>query len=426
MRKISFILLLVSLIACLLVACSNGKSGEKANGKTVNLNFSAWGNPEELKVYNRAVDAFNEKHDDIQVKLTGIPNDNYFQTLLTRLQGGQAPDVFYVGDADVSTLVNNGTIEPLSDFLETDASYVKEEDFTTDIWGGAKKDDVIYALSVDSNPYVLYYNKNLLKEVGAKSPQEYYDEGKWNWEAMEEITSKLRDAGYYGFVQGGAHTEILNWVWSNGGEFTADGKVVADEDDNTLEAFEFIGRMIENKNFIFGGTLPEGQGADSMFMSNQVGLVTAGRWFTPMFLKTNIDFDYIPFPSNTDEPIGSTAIATAYLAVNSKSDHIQEAMEFVSYYTSTEGQKTRLDGEGNAVPSVLGIDEVVTNQEKPEHGEYLLDAREKGAVVSDEFTAPGLGQELADIYEVFLIGDISAEEAVQQAADVARKMLENK
>ncbi len=401
-----------------------GCGGSGGDGETVNLSFSAWGNPAELQVYNRAVDAFNEQRDDVQVELTGIPNDNYFQTLLTRLQGGQAPDVFYVGDADVSTLISNGTIEPLSEFLESDASYVTEDEFATDIWGASRTEDEIYALSVDSNPRLLYYNIDLLEEVGAKSPQEYLDEGNWNWEAMEEITGKLRDAGKYGFVQSADHVNILNWVWSNGGAFVEDERIVADQDEKTTEAFEFVSRMIEQKKLRIWRHTARGAGADAMFMSNQVGLVEAGRWLTPMFLETNIDFDYIPWPSNTDKPIGTTSIATAYMAVNSNSDHVQEAMEFISFYTSPEGQKIRLDGEGNAIPSVFGIDEVVTNQEKPVHGEYLLDAREEGSVVNDEFTAPGLGKELADIYEVLMIGDISPEDAVQQAADTAREMLE--
>ncbi len=101
-----------------LAACGSGSdSSTGSNGDAVELSFSAWGNPAELDVYNRAVDAFNEMQDDIEVTLTGLPNDNYFQTLTTRLQGGQAPDVFYVGAENISTLMSNGTIEPLSDFF---------------------------------------------------------------------------------------------------------------------------------------------------------------------------------------------------------------------------------------------------------------------------------------------------------------------
>ncbi|TSB46497.1 ABC transporter substrate-binding protein [Alkalicoccobacillus porphyridii] len=406
-----------------MVALSGCSSGSSGDGK-IELTFSAWGNPAELKVYQRAVDAFNEQSETVEVDLTGIPNDNYFQTLTTRLQGGQAPDLFYVGAEDISTLISNGTIEPLNDFLESDASFVKADEFADGLWGASQKDDEIYGLPVDCNPFLMYYNQGMFEEFGIKSPQEYFDEGNWNWEAMEEVTTQLREAGKYGFVQEGGHGNIMNWVWANGGLFEEDNQIVADEDDLTLEAFEFVERMVSENNFIFSGTLPEGQGMDAMFMSNQVGMVGAGRWLTPMFLETNIEFDYIPWPTNTEEQIPSVNIATAYMSANANGDHVEEAMEFVSFYTSQLGQETRLDGEGNAVPSVGGIDEVVTNQDKPDHGSYLLDARDVGRVVGYEFTSPGLNSELADIYEVMLLGDLTPEEAIDQAADIAREMLE--
>ncbi|MCM3549227.1 sugar ABC transporter substrate-binding protein [Shouchella clausii] len=424
MKKVICSSLSVALATGLLIGCSGNTSGGGGAGGKVELTFSAWGNPAELKVYNRAVDAFNDMQDDIEVTLTGIPNDNYFQTLTTRLQGGQAPDIFYVGAEDISTLIENGTIEPLSDFLETEDSYVKADEFTDDIWGASRKDGTIYGLPVDCNPYLMYYNKTLLEEAGAKSPQEYYEEGNWNWEAFEEVTAKLRDYGKYGFVQEGGHPHLLNWIWTNGGEFATDDEVIGDTDPKVLEAFEFVHRMVEEGNFIFAGTLPEGQGMDAMFMSNQVGFVGAGRWLTPMFLETSIDFDYIPWPSNTENTLETANIATAYMAANSKSEHVEEAMKFISFYTSQEGQETRLDGEGNAVPSVTGIDEVVLNQEKPEHGQYLLDAREAGRVVSLEYTSPGLHRDLNDVYELMLLGDKTPEDALKEATEIAKAALE--
>ncbi|MDQ0207600.1 ABC transporter substrate-binding protein [Alkalicoccobacillus murimartini] len=419
MRKGIRFVLAISLLSAL-GACSSSSSGDD---KAVQLTFSAWGNPEEMKVYERAVDSFNEQHDDIHVEFNGIGGD-YFQTLSTRLQGGQAPDLFYLSAGDVSTLIQNETIAPISDFLESDESYVKLEEFTTgDIWGPAIQDDVVYALPVDTNPYLFYYNKTLLDEVGATSPQEYFDRGEWNWDAVEEITDLLRDAGKYGFVQENSHESILNWIWTNGGLFADDDSIVADNDPKTLEAYEFITRMVRDDNFVFAGTLPEGQGTEAMFMSNQVGLVGAGRWLTPMFLDTDLDFDYIPWPSNTENPIETAGVGMGYLAVNANSDHPEEAKLFQSYYTSKEGQEIRLTAQGNAIPSVEGIDDVVLDQQEPEHIQYLVDAREVGRVAKYENTAPGLATELSDIYELMFLGDLSAQEALERAANISREML---
>ncbi|MFB4213086.1 ABC transporter substrate-binding protein [Shouchella sp. JSM 1781072] len=415
----------VSVVAMSVMAgCNSGSSGTGGDGDVVQLSFSAWGNPAELDVYNRAVDAFNEMQDDIEVTLTGLPNDSYFQTLTTRLQGGQAPDVFYVGAENISTLMANGTIEPLSDFMETDDSYVTEDEFTDDIWGASRDEGVIYGLPVDCNPFLLYYNKALLEENDITSPQEYYENGEWNWDTFAEVTGQLNEAGNHGYMQESGHVAMINWVWTNGGQFADTDSVVADSDPNTKEAFEFVDDMVDEGNFTYAGTMPEGQGIEAMFISGQVGFVSAGRWLTPMFLETSLDFDYIPFPSNTGEQLETAAIATAYMAVNSNSDHVEEAMEFISYYTSTEGQEVRLDGEGNAVPSVEGIDEIVLNQDRPEHGQYLLDARGVGRVIDLEFTSPGLNEDLEDIYELMMLGDIDAAEALEQSSAKAKEALD--
>ncbi|TSB47959.1 sugar ABC transporter substrate-binding protein [Alkalicoccobacillus porphyridii] len=414
----------MTLVGCIctltLAACSSSSSGED---KDIHLSFSAWGNPQEMLVYERAVDSFNEQHDDIHVEFNGIGGD-YFQTLTTRLQGGQAPDLFYLSAGDISTLIQNGTIAPVSEFLESDESYVRFDDFAGDIWGPTMKDEQIFGLPVDTNPYLFYYNKSLLEEVGATSPQEYFDKGEWNWDAVEEITDKLKEAGKYGFVQGNSHEVVLNWIWTNGGKFSDGETIVADNDEKTLEAYEFISRMVSEGNFVFSGTLPEGQGTEALFMSSQVGLVGAGRWLTPMFLETDLDFDYIPWPSNTDNEIETAHLGMGYLAVNANTEHLEAAQLFQSYYVSREGQEIRLTAEGNAIPSVTGIDELVLEGQEPEHIYYLVDAREVGRVADYENTAAGLPTELADLYELMFLGDLTAEETVTRAAELSREMLE--
>lgn len=427
----TLLLLLITMIAGFLVACGDKDSNNKKNDSGVNedgvieLSFAAWGSPEEFEVYQKAVDSFNKEHDDIQVQeVTGIPWDNYNQTITTRLQGGQAPDVFYVNGQYISNLIATDSLLPLNDFMGTSDSYIELDDYTEDIWGPAEKKGEKYGFSVDSNPIVMFYNKDVFKETGIKTPQEYYDEGKWNWEAMEKVTNQLVEEGKYGFVQDPTQAAMLNWIWSNGGEFEVDGEIVVDKNEATKEAFEFVNKMIENGNFISGNTLSEGQGADAMLMSNQVGMINGGRWYAPVFNEANIDYDYIPWPSNTENKIEPAEIATAYLSVNSDTKHEEAAKKFASYYSSEIGQKIRLEGQGNAVPSVLGVDELVTDNPETEHVEYLLDARDIGRVVDFEVSIPGLYDELNDILQVFMIGDISVEEAIDQLASMSREMSE--
>ena len=121
----------------------------------------------------------------------------------------------------------------------------------------------------------MYYNKQVLKEAGVdKTPQEYFDEGQWNWETFAEITGKLKDAGKKGFVADKWSAHLFSWVWSNGGEmYDAEGNFILEENEKAQEAFRYVGDMVTDGNFTYTGSLPKGQGADAMFMSIKLVLL---------------------------------------------------------------------------------------------------------------------------------------------------------
>ena len=408
-----------------LVACSSSDSGGSKEGK-IQLTMSAWGNPQEIEVYQRALTAYEEKYPHVSIKLTPVPGSNYEQKILAELSGGQAPDVFYVGSESISKFIETGKLKELSKFLESEDSFVKVEDFADGLWGAARRGNEIYGVSVDNNPFLMYYNKNVLKEAGIeKSPQELFEEGKWNWDTFEEITGQLVEAGKRGFIAENSSGHLFSWVWTNGGRLYDDeGNFILEENEKAQEAFHYLARLVKNGNITYGGSLPQGQGADAMFMSNQVGFIAAGRWLTPMFSQNkSLDFDYIPWPTNTGNKMEKTAIAIAFMSVSADSKHLEEAMKFMSFYVSPEGQKTRLADNGNAVPSVSGVDEIITEDAVPEHAKYLIDAREIGQVESNQVQIPGLDKEIADIMDLMYLGQKDAEETIKEVSAKAKEMI---
>lgn len=433
-HKMKIVFSFFSIVLMLLLGvsgCSSSQGGSTngggSGGKKVQLTMSAWGNPAELKVYQKAIDAFNQQHADIQVKLVPIPSDGYQQKILTQLSGGKAPDVFYVGSEWISQLIKNGSVVNLTEFLSSSESYSKPEEFSEGLWGAARKDGQIYGVPVDCNPALLYYNKKVLKEAGVKSPQEYFDEGKWNWDTFTEVTGKLRDAGKYGFVAENNWFNLFSWVWTNGGQLYDDnGNIILDQNEKAQEAIRYLDKMIDQKNFIYAGSLPKGQGPDAMFMSNQVGFVAAGRWLTPMFSENkSLEFDYIPWPTNTGNKTEPAAVATAYLAANKDSKYVKEAMKFLSFYVSQEGQKARLSGNGNAVPSINGIENIVVDAGIPEHAQYLIDARNIGLVDDKQSVVPGMDKEVNDIMDLMYLNKKNADETIKAVTEKVKTMTEN-
>lgn len=419
------LLLVIALVSVLLLqGCGSGGS---SGASGVSLTMTAWGNPAELKVYQRAIDAYMEKYPDVSVKLVPVPSDGYEQKLLTQLAGGSGSDVFYVGDETMAKLISNQSIEPLSGFLTSGDSFVKADEFAEGLWGAAKRGEEIYGLPVDNNPLLLYYNIDLFKEAGLKSPQEYYDAGEWNWKTFEEVTSRLKETGKKGFVIDSGWSYVISWIWSNGGDmYDAEGNYVMDRNDKVMEAIAYLHKLVADGNMTYAGSLPKGQGNDAMFLSNQVGMVAAGRWMTPMFSENpNLHFDYIPYPTNTGNKMEPAAIATAYLSLNQNSKQKEEAKKFLTFYVSAEGQKARLSGMGNAVPSVGGIDDIVTADGIPPHSQYLIDVRENGYANGANKTKsgqiPGLGDEVKQIYDLLFLQQIGVDEAVKRITEMVAK-----
>lgn len=424
---LSFMGLLIILMMFVSGCSSSTKGNPDSSSEKIQLTMAAWGNPAEIKVYQRGLDEYEKQHKNVSIKLIPVPGDNYEQKLLTQLSGGQAHDIFYVGSETMPKLVETGKIAELTDFLESDESYVKADEFADGLWGAARQNDKIYGVSVDNNPYLMYYNKKVLKEAGIeKTPQDHFEEGTWNWDTFAEMTGKIVESGKRGFVAENNSGHLFSWVWSNGGHlFDEDGNYILEENAQAQETFKYLERLVKGGNITYSGSLPKGQGADAMFMSNQVGFVAAGRWLTPMFSENKaLEFDYIPWPTNTGNEMEPAAIAIAYMSVSKESKHIDEAMKFLSYYTSAEGQKARLADNGNAVPSVNGVDELITDDAVPEHADYLIEARNIGKVEDQQVMIPGMESEIKDLMDLMYLGKQDAEKTMEAVSKKAKEMID--
>src|SRR5579883_1747449 len=121
-------------IAAALQACGGGSSG--TTGGTVNLKWSVWGNPGELKRLYDFTDDFNKKNPGIHAELISIPNASYEAKLLTSLNGGTAPDVFYLfDDGSITKYIQTGQVLDLTSRLSSSQSQVNPDDIAPGLWG---------------------------------------------------------------------------------------------------------------------------------------------------------------------------------------------------------------------------------------------------------------------------------------------------
>jgi multiple sugar transport system substrate-binding protein len=394
-------------IIAMLEACGGGSSGG-SGGSGASIKWSNWANTGEIQRFKDFTADYNTKH-KTNVQYTFIPSadNNYFTKILTQLNGGTAPDVFYVGDGDVAKLVANQTVMQLNDLLDSSKSKEKADDYVSDLWGAAKtKSGKIFGVPVDCNPLVIWFNKKVLADAGITTmPYDLYEQGKWTRDAFTDMITKIRAKGKMGFILDAWSLQFYAWCTTNGGQIYADngyGDFIAHQDPKSLEAFKWLADQTRNKTMTYAGTLPKGQGSDLAFIGNQVGFLSIGRWNLPSFKKAGgLEYDIVPFPSSTGK-IAPAPVALAYMVINKKTKLTDQAFDFLTNFVSGEGQTFRLHGGGNAVPSIKSADaeKVVLEGNDPAHAQYLLDARNAGyGLFPAEGSTPALSDDIKTALE---------------------------
>ena len=393
----------------------------------VEVTWTSWGNTGEVANLKSFTDDYNASQSEVVAKYTPIPTDGYDAKLLTQLNGGTAPDLFYVGDGQASTLVKNAVVADLTELLSSEASKSKPEQFAGDLWGPSRTaDGRLFGVPVDCNPLVIWYNKTILQDAGVTQlPADLYEAGTWNWDAFQSMLDAVSGSGKRGLVLADWWALRYSWVTNNGGTIYADGKYVANEDPKSLEAFQWIADNIEAEKIVFSGSLPEGQGDDAMFMSGQLGFVSLGRWGLPLFREnTNLDCDIVPYPTNTGKKLEPSGVAVAYWMMNAAAKNPDQAFAFYTHFVSPEGQQGRLDTGGNAVPSIEGVEEVVIADDQPEHRQYFLDARDVGyGPLAEEAGTPGLSTKVNDLFAKLWLEGGDVKTALDGIATEANKMI---
>jgi multiple sugar transport system substrate-binding protein len=364
----------------LLSACGGGTSpsgtgsGAKKGGGTVT--WRSWANPGEAERFKKYSADYQTK---TGTKVTyQVVSGDYATKLLTQLSGGSAPDAFYVGDTSMAKLIESNVLEPLDTYLASPDATVKFADTYAGLSQWCKSTDgKIYGIPVDCNPHAFWFNKKVLAEAGvAQDPGAAFDAGAWNQAAMTDLLTKVKAAGKKGGTLESNWFDICSWITTFGGTaFDESGKAVFDTDPKAKAALEWLIEQVKNGNMTYGGSLPKGQGVDALFYAGQLATLGYGRWVLPNLkkLKKTVDYDIAPLPSEDGKTVMPVAIYTAAMSVNAKAKDKDAALRFLGDFVNADGQKARLSGGGNAVPSRAGLDDIVIEGNDPAHAKLYTE-----------------------------------------------------
>lgn len=117
MKQFNLLVTIFSLVV--LTACAPGGTSEETNSGKEVLDFWYIDAGEKETVYEEAVQRFEEKHADVEVKMLRVSNDAYKQKLAVAMSGGNPPDVFHSwGGGWLNQFVEQEQVLELTDVIE--------------------------------------------------------------------------------------------------------------------------------------------------------------------------------------------------------------------------------------------------------------------------------------------------------------------
>lgn len=170
-RKLSIMLTTLLVASTALYGCgsvsNSSSSSSSGNAKSVTINY--W-NPftgDDGKTMSKIVDAFNtEEKGKITVKVQSMTADDMYSKLTVAEQSGTGiPDVCINHIDRIPYYASRNMLKPMDDIIKKMG--LSKSDFIAKTWdGGVQPDGKRYSLPLDTHPWVMFYNKKMLTDLG--------------------------------------------------------------------------------------------------------------------------------------------------------------------------------------------------------------------------------------------------------------------
>jgi multiple sugar transport system substrate-binding protein len=243
-------------------------------------------------------DEFVAQHPDIAFKATtwawGPP---FYTKLAMSAVGGRAPEVATLHLSRLAGFSPQTMFDPVPMDLLADVG-LSEDDFLPETWQKCQVNGELYAVPLDTHPYVMYFNTEICEQAGVLGPDGRLAPFQGPDALVDMLTAVKEVTGKLGVSVETTNPWRLWWTLYRqlDGEFFAgegtDLELVID-DDKALEALTFIQRLSKE------GLAP--QRADypacvANFSNGDAGILFNGEWEVTTYEDAELPFSMAPFP----------------------------------------------------------------------------------------------------------------------------------
>ncbi len=347
-------------------------------GDDVTLKVWSW-RTEDVDAYNEIFSVFEEANPGITVEFEAFQNTEYNQILTTGLAGGDGPDVPMVrAYGQLQPNIEAGQLEPIDEKVDG------LEEIPESIMAGAKskEDGQTYAVPLATQTLQVFYNKEIFAENDLSVPT--------TWEEFIAVQDALLETDVVPFAIGAKDDWILPIVHDIFGSarYGADGfeaKVLSGDTDFTDPDYVASLQILQDlEKYMVEDTVGVSY-TDSQiqFTSGQAAQFPGGSFEIATFRDQAPDMDFgsylVPLPpeAKIDAPV-APAYADGNFAINSKTEHKEEAFTLLNWLASPEFGQLVADelNQFSPIPGVDYEDEIMneawSNYEANPIAPYLL------------------------------------------------------
>ncbi|MDI3311891.1 MAG: ABC transporter substrate-binding protein, partial [Thermoanaerobacterium sp.] len=364
----------------------------------------------EAEALQKVVDEFNQTHEDIQVKLVSTD----FQKQLTALASGSGPDIAGNFNFNVASWASKGAMLDLTDLIKQDNYDI--EDFVPAALEMVTYKDRIYAFPLAMHVYMVYYNKDILKEAGYDNVPEKLSEFKT---MIEKVTIKkngnFERLGY-------DPSDLLNVAAIFGAKYISDdGKEIL-EDPAIIKAMKFNKEYADKFGYEdirkYTSTFGKYMSPDNPFFTGQLVVKFDGEWLTVFIDKFAPNLNYgiapLPYPDDQPELKNSGYASSSVIYISGSTKHPKEAWTFLKWLVSKEPMVKFTSEIGNLPTRKSAMSDPAYDHIKG-FKEFLEYAQgENVHPIPSMKPANEYVTELGNLYEQVLTNKISPEEAMKR------------
>lgn len=350
-------------------AQTSGSTGEgTGTAEPTTLTVYTWWDITKFAHLQKMQEDFEKANPDIKLDFVTIPTD-YANSMITKLAGGEIPDVMMLAMDQVPRYALNDMLLPLDDLASQeykDALYPVVKDALT-------VNGTMYAAARDVTPKVMYLNTKMFADAGIEIPEDT-----WTMDEFVEIAKQLTKGSgadaQWGYYWANFMDQTYAMIAAFGGKlYSEDGKSsVLSTDENTMRGVQFMYDLY-NTYKVCPSAAQAAQFGDnefSSFMANKVAMQIGSLSTASTFDANNVEYTVLPMPYV--DGVSQTSSFVNTWVIPKEAANPELSWRVVEFLSGKEGQQIALD-MNYGLPASTMVDTTEFESKTP-YNKYFVQA----------------------------------------------------